>query len=200
MEINELKKEYELFLPLFTKIDSMLCKGKVTLAIEGGSASGKSTLGSLLKQVYNCPLFHTDDFFLQPHQRTKERLLTPGGNMDRERFLEEILLPVSRGEKVKYQKFNCQTQRLAEFAEENPSNLNIIEGVYSMHPELEGFYNLSVFLDIDEKTQKERILKRNTEEMANRFFSEWIPLEKVYFEKMQILEKCHIKFTINDLT
>ena len=47
-----MKKEYVRFLPLFTKIDRMLEKGEVTLAIEGGSGSGKSTFAALLSQVY----------------------------------------------------------------------------------------------------------------------------------------------------
>jgi hypothetical protein len=33
-------------------------------------------------------LFHTDDFFLQPHQRTRERLESVGGNIDYERFYD----------------------------------------------------------------------------------------------------------------
>ncbi len=195
MEINELKKEYELFLPLFIKIDYMLCKGKVTLAIEGGSASGKSTLGELLKKIYGCTVFHTDDFFLQPHQRTKERFKTPGGNMDRERFMEEILLPISENKEVTYQKFDCSDFSLMPAVTVPSSNFNVIEGAYSMHPELERFYNLSVFLDIDPQKQKERILKRNPK-MAQRFFSEWIPLEKVYFEKMRVKERCNIIISI----
>ena len=31
-----------------------------------------------------------DDYFLQPYQRTEERLAEPGGNVDYERFKEEI--------------------------------------------------------------------------------------------------------------
>ena len=31
-----------------------------------------------------------DDFFLRPQQRTKERLAEAGGNIDRERFLQEV--------------------------------------------------------------------------------------------------------------
>ena len=58
-----MKQEYVRFLPLFAMIDSMLKQGKVTLAIEGGSGSGKTTLGNLLSQIYDCTVFHMDDFF-----------------------------------------------------------------------------------------------------------------------------------------
>lgn len=47
------------------------------VAIEGGSASGKTTLGELLQNVYDCPVFHMDDFFLRPEQRTEARFTQP---------------------------------------------------------------------------------------------------------------------------
>ena len=53
------------------------------------------------------------------------------------------------------------------------------------------------FLDIDEKLQRERILKRNTPVLAQRFFDEWIPLEKRYFNEMRIKEKCDLIIKIN---
>ena len=53
------------------------------------AGSGKSVLGQLLSEVYSCNLFHMDDFFLRPEQRTAERLAEAGGNVDRERFLEK---------------------------------------------------------------------------------------------------------------
>jgi len=38
--------------------------GQILIAIDGQSASGKTTLGELLKEWYDCNLFHMDDFFL----------------------------------------------------------------------------------------------------------------------------------------
>ena len=43
---------------------------QVVVAIEGGSASGKRTLAQRLAEQIDCNVFHMDDFFLQPHQRT----------------------------------------------------------------------------------------------------------------------------------
>ena len=69
---------YAPFLPLFAKIDKMLSHKNVVIAIEGGSASGKTTLGSLLEALYDCTVLHMDDFFLPPSLRKKERFETPG--------------------------------------------------------------------------------------------------------------------------
>ena len=94
------KTENEMFLPLFEKIDILLQKGKVNFAIEGGSGSGKSSLSKMLEERYDCNVFHMDDFFLRPEQRVPERFMEPGGNVDRERFLETVLLPLSKNETI----------------------------------------------------------------------------------------------------
>ena len=72
------------------------------VAIDGCCASGKSTLGARLSEALGCPLFHLDDFFLRPEQRTPERFAQPGGNMDRERLEAEVLAPLRRGEAAVY--------------------------------------------------------------------------------------------------
>ena len=75
------------FAPLFAELDRRLAgEPPVRLAIEGGSASGKTTLGQILAGRYGCTVFHMDDFFLRPEQRTPARFAEPGGNVVRLRF------------------------------------------------------------------------------------------------------------------
>jgi uridine kinase len=175
---------------LFETLDEMLKNGAVRLAIEGGSASGKTTLASLLQSRYDATVFHMDDFFLRPHQRTSERLAEVGGNVDRERFLNEVLLPLSQNQPILYQRFDCQTQLLEPPIQILPKRLTVIEGAYSMHPDLSEYYDLSVFLNVDPEPQRARIRKRNTPQMAERFFGEWIPLEHRYFEETDAKNRC----------
>jgi len=182
--------ENKAFLPLLLKLDSMLQEKEVLLAIDGGSAGGKTTLGKLLEQRYACNVFHMDDFFLRPEQRTKERLAEPGGNVDRERFYEEVLKRLVEKKEVTYRRYDCKTRSLLEPVTVAPTRLTVVEGAYSMHPSLSDCYDYSVFLEIDEETQKEHIMKRNTPEIAERFFKEWILLEREYFEKLHVKERC----------
>ena len=88
-------------------LDQLLSNGPVKIAIEGGSASGKTTLSKQLAALYDCSVLHMDDFFLQAHQRTPERYAEVGGNIDRERFLQEVLGPLRNGQTIRYRKFNC---------------------------------------------------------------------------------------------
>ena len=181
---------YTLYESLFNKIDSMLEKGRVILTIEGGSASGKSTLANILKDKYDCTVIHMDDFFLRPEQRTIERYEEIGGNIDKERFFEEVVKPLRSNLDFSYQKFDCSTMSLGEKVYVKLNRLIVVEGVYSMHPYFDKYFNLSLFLDITQEYQKERILNRNSVTFANRFFEEWIPLENKYFSVEKIEERC----------
>ncbi len=185
---------YARYIRLFAEIDGLLAQGSVTIAIEGGSASGKSTLADILSEVYSCRVFHMDDFFLRPEQRTADRFSEIGGNIDRERFCEEVLVPMKDGRTVSYRRFDCGTQTLGEWLTVEPKRLTVVEGVYSMHPSFGEYYDLSVFLDITPECQRNRILKRNTGWLAERFFSEWIPLENVYFESAGIKSRYDLIF------
>lgn len=187
-----ISNKYARLIPLLKEIDKISLKERVILAIEGGSASGKTTLSKLLEKIYDCNVFHADDFFLQPHQRTRERLSEPGGNLDRERLLSEVVIPLYEGKIINYRRYDCSMGMLLPPETIEPQRINIIEGSYSMHPELSRYYNLSVFIEISPQTQRERIRKRNPG-MAERFFNEWIPMEEEFRKYFGIEEKCDIK-------
>lgn len=165
-------------------------KAMVLLAIDGPSASGKSTLGALICARVGGNLFHMDDYFLRPEQRTKERLEEAGGNVDRERFLEEVLVGIRTGREFFYHPYNCKTGKMEQRTFVEPKKWNIIEGAYSLHPDLSPYYDLRIFLEVDEGEQSARILERNGPDMHQRFLSEWIPMENRYFKAMGIREKC----------
>ena len=184
------------FEKIFAEIDKKLEKGKVIVAIEGGSASGKSTLANVIKEIYDCNLFHMDDFFLRPEQRTTERFSEVGGNVDRERFYTEVINSLVNNKVIKYRPFDCMTQSLKEPIAVSQKQLTVIEGVYSMHPSFGKYYNLAIFLDINVDCQKDRIQKRNSPIFAKRFFEEWIPLENIYFDKTNIRNRCDMVIPI----
>ena len=177
-------------LPVLTDIDRRLETETVTVAIEGGSASGKTTCSEFLEQLYDCTVFHMDDFFLQKHQRTPERYREIGGNIDRERFLAEVLQPLQHRKPILLRKFDCSSMTLTDCGYVTTKKLCVVEGAYSMHPEFSQYYDVSLFLDVPANIRKERILKRNGKEMAQQFFSLWMPMENIYFEKTNCKARC----------
>ncbi len=186
------------FEQLFEIIEKLSERERAVIAIDGGSGSGKTTLADRLCEKYGCTVFHMDDFFLQKHQRTPERYAEVGGNIDRERFIEEVLTPLKEKKEVTYRKFDCKTLTLSQPICVNPKKMVVIEGVYSMHLAFEEYYDFSVFLDIDNDMQRKRIESRNTKEMAERYFNEWLPLENAYFEKMSVKNRCDMTVEIKE--
>ncbi|MBO5167391.1 MAG: uridine kinase [Lachnospiraceae bacterium] len=188
----QLKKTEHMIEEIVIRIQALLRKKEfILVAIDGRCASGKTTLASQLKERLDCNVIHADEFFLRPSQRTAERLTTPGGNVDYERLLEEVILPLKANREFAYKPYDCRTGSLKEPIQVKPNNITIIEGSYSCHPKLWDYYDLRIFMTIEECLQKERIKERN-KEMAEVFFQKWIPMEETYFKTYAIAERCDI--------
>ncbi len=173
-------------------IDELISKEKTVLvAIEGACTSGKTTLADEFKEIYDCNIFHIDDFFLPFDMRNEERMNEIGGNVHYERFSDEVLSFILKGTPFSYGKFDCKSGTLAEKIFVQPKKLNIVEGVYSMHPKFGDIYDLKIFLKISKEEQIERLKLRSPEKLQ-RFLSEWIPKENAYFEKFGIKQNCDI--------
>ena len=165
------------------------------LAIDGRCASGKSTFAEKLSALTGAVVIHADDFFLQPFQRTEKRLEIPGENVDWERIKTQVLMPLSRGETVRYCPFNCHTMSFGKELSVAPVKVIIVEGTFSLNKELAGFYSSSVFMTVSPETQLKRIAARNGRAGAEVFINKWIPLEEKYFSAYDLQKKC--RYVVN---
>lgn len=180
----------------FTRIRSQISRlleqqDTVLVAIDGNCTAGKTTLAAHLAEVFPANVFHMDDFFLQPHQRTPERLAEAGGNVDYARFQQEVLLPLTQGNPVCFRPYDCKTQTLQPSVVLPWQRLNIIEGTYSCHPSFGRPYDLTIFLAVSPEVQRQRILLRPASR-HRMFFDVWIPMEQRYFDTFSIQESCQI--------
>lgn len=186
-----------MFTKIMSRLEELLQKeGPVLVAIDGSCASGKTTLARKLAEQYDCNVFHMDDFFLQPHQRTPERFAQPGGNVDYERFHQEVLLPLQMRQPFSYQVFDCSVMQLGDRIAVEPKQLNIIEGSYSHHPYFADVYDYRIFLAVAPEIRQQRILQRPAF-LHRRFFDEWIPMEQRYFEAFSIQENSDLVLEIH---
>lgn len=164
------------------------------IAIDGRTASGKTTLTAMLQKELNCNVVHMDHFFLRKEQRTEERLKEAGGNVDYERFKEEVLIPLKEGKSFSYRPYDCHTLSFAKPIYINPKNITVVEGSYSCHPELREYYDIHIFLSISPEEQLRRIEKRNGKTALNAFQTKWIPMEEKYFTTFDIQNHCEYTF------
>lgn len=163
----------------------------IVIAIDGRCASGKTTLANKLAQHFHANVFHMDDYFLRKEQRTKERLSEIGGNVDRERFIEEVASKLHSDTDIVFAPFDCKTMALKEKRTVKQTHVTIIEGSYAMYPLLRKYYDYMIYLTIDPQTQQNRIYERNPEKYDD-FVNRWIPLEERYFTAYCFEKICNI--------
>ena len=169
-------------------------RGCRLIAIDGRCASGKTVLSAELENILDCNVIHMDHFFLRSEQRTPERLSTPGENVDHERFLTEVLIPLKNKAKSNYRPFDCKTMSFGKEIELDREKITVIEGSYSCHNALYDYYDLHIFMDVSAEEQMKRIELREGKFKVKLFESKWIPLEESYFSKFGISDKCEFYF------
>ena len=159
------------------------------VAVDGRCAAGKTTLAGELQAALGCNVVHMDDFYLPFSRRTEERMARPGGNMDFDRLLSEVLLPLRSGENALYCPYDCHEDRFLTARELDGSSLTMVEGSYSCHPALRELYDLRVFLDISPETQERRLTARDPSAVG-AFRTIWVPREEYYFDSCQVRGCC----------
>ena len=173
------KKEIEIIKQKISSLLSNKQKDKIIIAIDGMTGSGKTTLSQeLIKEYDNIPIFHADDFFLLPELRTEKRLNEPGGNIHYERMKKEVIEPLIKGkigDLIKYKPYNCRIQNFGEEKILKINKINIVEGSYCLNPYFGKYYDLSIFLRINQKDQIERLTIREPK-MIDNFINKWITL------------------------
>lgn len=139
-----------------------------------------------------------DDFYLPFEQRVRNWAEIPGGNIDIDRFLSEVLLPAGRGDTIQYRAFNCQTSRFVEKSLVQARPLAVVEGSYSQHPRLSSQYDLKIFLTCSKAEQSHRLWAREDTHFET-FQTRWIPMEERYFESFDIERSSTLTFDTSDL-
>lgn len=173
-------------------------KGSIVVTIDGRCASGKSQFGGWLKRETEGNLISMDDFFLRPEQRTKERYAAPGENVDHERFLAEVLVPLQKREVFTYQPFDCSIMDFGVPCEVRPAAVTIIEGSYAMRKEFQPYYDYKIFMTVGPGKQLMRIQHRDPSKVQD-FKERWIPYEEKYFAAYAVDKDCDIVIDTTDL-
>lgn len=168
--------------PVLLKAAVLPDKPVRVLAIDGRSASGKTTLARQLSGILGADVVHMDDFFLPPELRTDARYAEPGGNVHYERFRQEILPHLREPEAFSYRVFDCSIMKYGKSTEIRSKPWRIVEGAYSLNPKFGDYADLKIFYDIAPEEQIRRIRLRNGERGLRMFRTRWIPLEEKYIE------------------
>jgi uridine kinase len=139
---------------------------RVTIGIDGCGAAGKSTFArELLETFQNAVIVSMDDFYLPSQERNQLSVNKPiGWQFDWQRLEREVLRPLTQGSKATYQRYNWDSDRLAEWCAIDEGKIVIIEGVYALRRELAMYYSLRIWIDCPRELRLKRGLDRDGEQ------------------------------------
>ncbi len=162
------------------------------VAIDGRDGSGKSTLADKISQNFKTQIIKTDDFitFFKPEIADKDYY------WDKNRFLEEVLLPLKNKQSFKYNVCRWKTGEITREERIDQNNeLIIVEGLHALHQDLLDFYDLKIWVNTPLEISLERGKIRDLEKGKKNIDELWsifVPFQESYISEHKPQEKADL--------
>lgn len=133
----------------------------VTVGISGFGGSGKSTLARDLMALVPHSIRVRGDDFLDP---VRSHVRSPDWDgMERMRLRREVLDPFRAGEPSQFRRYDWSAGRLGEPEALPIARVVLVDAVGLFHPDLDGAFDLTVWLDVDLEKATARGKRRDHE-------------------------------------
>ncbi|RKU35265.1 uridine kinase [Candidatus Poribacteria bacterium] len=172
-------------------------KVRLLVAIDGLGGAGKSTLARLLKQQlkaigWTVAVVKHDDFYLPSNQRESQQIGMIGSDFDWERLRDQVLVPIRERRHADYQRYDWETDVLAEWHTISAANVVIVEGVYTIRRELISLYDLKIWVECPRAIRLARGIARDGEKARAIWEQDWMPKEDYYVKTHLPREKADL--------
>lgn len=162
-------------------------KTHLLVAIDGLGGAGKSTLARLLKEQLKTlewivAVVKHDDFYLPSHQRENQQAKVIGRDFDWERLRDQVLTPIREGRSAHYQRYDWETDALAEWRTISAPDVVLVEGVYTTRRELAHLYDLKIWVECPRAIRLARGIARDGEKARTIWEQDWMPKEDDYIK------------------
>lgn len=155
------------------------------VAIDAPGASGKSTIAAHLASRVEVSLVHTDDFF-EPASSATNRRPSLGDYYDLARLRTEALEPLRAGREAVFRCFDWDSATLSvRQVHVAPTEIVLVEGVYSGSPDLADLVDKVIYVDTPEK---ERLYRLQGLIAPGDWDEDWLAAERDYFCTARPLE------------
>lgn len=148
-------------------------RSTLLVAIDGCGGSGKSTLAEWLASEVGAEVVHIDDF---------GRPGRPYEAWDWQRFRGQVLQPLLQDRPARYQRYDWDSDRLAEWIDVEPGGILIVEGVSTTRTELGDPWDLKVWVECPYDLRLARGMERDGENMREVWVDRWMPEEDEYVQ------------------
>ena len=150
----------------------------VLIAIDGYGGSGKSTFAMKLRTALSSAfVFNIDDFIV------KEKITDSSWDksvFDRNRLEQQVLLPASRGEQIRYQRLIWQSNSLSEPIVVPDVDYLIVDGISSYHPGIASYYDHKIWIDTPIEVARERGRARDAGKENAQHWDRWAKNDLLY--------------------
>lgn len=153
------------------------------VGIDGPGGSGKSTLARALAAHIGAGIVEGDDFYLPSAQRRSRPADSLGPDLDWQRLRDQVLAPASEDRPVRYQRYDWDHDAMGGWVSLPGRSPLIVEGVYTLRPELRAYLDVMVWVDAPAEERLERGLARDGESARSQWVDEWMPSEVRYREE-----------------
>lgn len=163
---------------LLRRIEQLRGDRTSLVAIDGWGGAGKTTLARWLAERLDATVVCSDDFS------------RPGApQWDWDRFGQQILTPLLDGRPARYQRYDWDEDRLAEWHEVEPGGIVIAEGVSISRRELGNPWDLRVWLDCPYEVRLARVVARDGVAQDGNWVEDWVAEEEAYVEDQRPHER-----------
>ncbi len=175
-------------------INALASRATLTMvAFDGPSGSGKSTLALNLhkllpgSQVVDLEFFYTEIGVDPPGGLSPEECYEQ--HVDWRALDSQVLRPLSRGEPGRYQLYDWVAEQKGDWVSVRPDGIVLIDGLYSMRPELTDAYDLTVFVDTPPAERSARLAKRPDNPV---WVERWAVGFDWYIDHMRVMERADV--------
>ena len=157
---------------------------RIIVAIDGAGGAGKSTLARGIEDAFvGCvSIVRCDDFYRPLSGATLSPQEAYDNYFDWRRLRDEALKPLRNGQTVRYQRYDWSTGRLTEWIDVEPREIVLIEGVFSMRPELRPMIDVAIFIETPREERMRRLLARPQPDAS--WIDQWMAAEDWYLENV----------------
>ena len=178
------------------------------VGIDGAGGAGKSTISDMLEKElrsegYNVAVFHIDDMIHPRAVRYNddypqwEQYYYLQWRYDY--FMREVISPIREGRSLgPIELYDKENDRYKTVLSDIPAgSIVIVEGVFLLRSELEGAFDVTVYIDVSKEERLERVLKRDgyigdSEAILKKYNERYFPAEDHYFEECSPKERADI--------
>jgi len=165
------------------------------VAVDGPAAAGKTTFTRALAAFDpGLDVIEMGDFALPAADRPGEHDEAPGpvaAGVDWRRLRGNVLLPLSRDQVARYQRYDAATNVMAEWRVVPVGGIVIVEGCYSCVKALTTFYDFRIWVECPLEVRRRRLESEN----GSRSVLErnWQHAEEAYIETQDPAASAHLR-------